>query len=333
MPKLNKKIIIIGLFFFLIIFVILIIFISPKSTNTKTGTDAINRVSTTPTPSIYPEPDQNYLDEISYDNLENNVLPETTPSYEIAPFILTQSNSEKIAQTLGFPETEFNNNDVNPFLSGENKTHHLTISPKSSQIYISNLSEKYISTQIGQFSKSPDMLAVQIQSIISKLKIFDSKLVFAISDVNYFQIAGYNLAPSSESESNVLVIHMNPTIDGKFIYLQNNSFVEAIFDSSDKMIKLAINYPLAKISTQPSRNIISYDSLLSLSPSKFFTLLYNPQNLAEVYSPPEITGIDPNQLSIGYFYKTPSNILEPIIVLESSDGLSTLYRFATPASQ
>lgn len=330
MQKLNKKPLLTVLFIILTVIIVLLSLLFGKPTSL---TRSPSSVITSPTPSVYLKPETNHLESVSFDNLSTPTFSDSLSGYTTEIIKLSPQLAKNIGSKLGFPDTEILEDGPSLILTGENKTHYLNINFADSQISLGNLSVKYISTGVGHFSKTPDMLTIEIQSLLNKLKIFDPKLIFALSFVNYSKVTGPNFEPVPEAEADTVTLHLNPTINGNFIYLKNQSFVEATYDTEGKLIKLTLNHPITKISSLSPQNILSYGSLTKLPPSVFFTLTYNPQNLAEVYSPPEITGIDPNQISLGFLFTANQTEITPIFILESSDGLSTLYRFATPATQ
>ena len=328
MPKINKKIITIAS----VLFILIVLIVLALMSNSPMSNVQLPIPSPSPTPTSLPE--DNPLNSVSLDQISPTTFPQTAPQYSYTLTKYNQITAQKIATLLNFNSTPKSiENGNNPLLIWNNQTHHLTISLNTPQISLSNLSASFIASSTGEFTKTPDMLIIQTQSLLNKLAIFDPKLTFVPTDILYYNSIGTDLAPISADQANLVTINLAPTIDDNSIYLSKDHFVQVSYDTEGKLIKLTLNNPISQITLQKNQSLFTFTDLKNTSPSHFFTINVNPKNLDEVYSPPVITSITPNQLSLGLLFDSKTQSLLPIFVLEKTAAEAPEYRFATLASQ
>ncbi|MBI3954682.1 hypothetical protein HY333_01420 [Candidatus Collierbacteria bacterium] len=328
-----KRLLTPALFFFLIFLSLIAYYLyASSSSDLAPIVKSPSKPLRTPSPTLSSR--FNAPDRVDYSQLPTGVsLPDQFSVFSFQSPLITESAASPFlsAYNLTQPPNKIDTQETS-LTTWSSSTYYLTINHKESTLDFGKLNPKNI-TRSGRFD-SVDSLTAKALQLLKNTNLFDQQLIFKLENTEYFVVGPEYLDIASPASAHLVTLTFTPYLDNSPLYLQEKFFYQVSFDRGSDITKLNINHPITAIKKTSTVKVFAVEEVRQKPSSDFFRLFVKPKNDTEYFlQAPDITNLQPNQLTPAYLVDLNSSLLQPIYTFSKRTDSQIDYLYAVFAAK
>lgn len=266
---------------------------------------------------------------ITWKDVKDPLLPTQGPSYSYSSVKFSSAlPPAAIASALKFTNApQVRDSKTNPLAIYSNPAQSLVVNLDTAEIVLSYNDSSLFTNQTGAFP-DPDTLTANLTSLIKQFNLYDQKISFTRTKVEYFTIDMAYLNPVPADQASLISITLTPAINDTPLVTANQDLITGKYSRKGQLILLNINHPLSTVTKLEDHQLAPFSELTRRPPSAFFKVNVKPATQADYWlSDQQIKNLEPNAVSLSLFLDPDLKEIRPVFTINRDDS----YTYATSA--